>query len=383
MAKACSLLSRFRGCLAGAVIGDCFGADFETLWADSIEITKILVTDKRIYEAAEKQKEKGQTPEEAYSIERIWTFTDDTAMARNVAKSLIENNGLNATDMATRFSEEYFKNPYRGYGGSVTAVFKKLQETEYKDPFGPAKQQFEGQGSFGNGGAMRIAPASLFGYKNNDFHRLRDLVTNITSITHSHYQAIQGAVLQACAIDLALRVEGHVDTDNFLDNLTKQMKTMEIETERITRENNETKAKDHGEANTASEHPYCDKLETIRKFLKQDVPPTADEINEELGTEISALESVPAAIFAFLYSTKEIPDLENRNLFEKTVMFATSLGGDSDTIATMAGAIAGACYGEDQLPEHWMLGCEGVKDALEYADQLYKLSQLPNTDSIE
>lgn len=36
------LLSRFQGCLAGAVIGDCIGAVFEGFWADSIAIEKIL-----------------------------------------------------------------------------------------------------------------------------------------------------------------------------------------------------------------------------------------------------------------------------------------------------------------------------------------------------
>ncbi|XP_033756833.1 ADP-ribose glycohydrolase ARH3-like isoform X2 [Pecten maximus] len=383
MAQACSLLSRFRGCLAGAVIGDCVGSVFEGLWADSIELTKILKEDQKIFEAAEKRKETNQNAEKEVSDEKLWTYTDDTAMARSVAKSLIENNGFNANDMASRFSQEYFENPWRGYGRSVTTVFQKLQETECKDPFGPAEEQFEGNGSYGNGGAMRIAPAGLFGYKDNDYHKLRDLTKKTTSITHSHYQAIQGAILQAYAVDLALRVQGHVDSDKFLDDLIKQMKIMEKETETLTRKTNETLAKDRGEESNASEHPYCDKLEKIRKFLKQAVPPTSDEINEELGTEISALESVPAAIFSFLYSTKEIPHLENRNLFEKTVMYAISLGGDSDTIATMAAAIAGACYGEEQLPDHWKQCCEGVDDALEYAEQLYKISQLPDNDSPE
>ncbi|XP_021348627.1 poly(ADP-ribose) glycohydrolase ARH3-like isoform X2 [Mizuhopecten yessoensis] len=379
MAQARSLLSRYRGCLAGAVIGDCVGAVFEGAWADSIAIVKIIKEDEKIREA-EKRKRENENPDGEVSNGEIWTFTDDTAMARSVAKSLIKHNGFNARDMARRFSEEYFNERFRGYGGSVTVVFQKLQETEYENPFEPAKKQFEGQGSYGNGGAMRIAPAGLFGYKDNDFHRLRDLAKDITNITHSHYQAIQGAVLQAYAVDLALRVEGHLDADEFLNDLIKQMKLMEKETERFTKMTNEKVARDRGEErSSASEHPYCDKLEKIKTFLKQEAPPSPEEIDEELGTDVSALESVPAAIFAFLYATKDIPYLENRNLFEKTVMYAISLGGDTDTIATMAAAIAGACYGEEQLPEHWKLCCEGVDDALEDAEQLYNLSQSSNT----
>lgn len=52
-------------------------------------------------------------------------------------------------------------------------MFAKLRESKYEDPFGPAKAQFNGAGSYGNGGAMRIAPAGVFGYSMNDTQRLR------------------------------------------------------------------------------------------------------------------------------------------------------------------------------------------------------------------
>lgn len=67
-----------------------------------------------------------------------------------------------------RFAKEYFARPDRGYGSNIPAVFHELKETKYKDPFGPASRQFNGSGSYGNGGAMRIAPAALFGLKLND-----------------------------------------------------------------------------------------------------------------------------------------------------------------------------------------------------------------------
>ncbi len=54
-------------------------------------------------------------------------------------------------------------------------------------------------------------------------------------------------------------------------------------------------------------------------------------------------------------------------------MYAISLGGDTDTIATMAGAIAGAHYGVESIPKHWMKTCEGVDDALKFAEDLYAM----------
>ena len=46
-------------------------------------------------------------------------------------------------------------------------VFRKLKAQNYSDPFGPASEQFDGTGSYGNGGAMRIAPAAVYSYNSS------------------------------------------------------------------------------------------------------------------------------------------------------------------------------------------------------------------------
>ena len=67
----------------------------------------------------------------------------------------------------SRFTEEFFANPQRGYGASVFVVFNKLQNSGYTDVFTPAREQFNGAGSYGNGAAMRTSPAALLGYKDD------------------------------------------------------------------------------------------------------------------------------------------------------------------------------------------------------------------------
>ena len=63
-----------------------------------------------------------------------------------------------------RFATDYFNQKMnRGYGTHVRMVFHKLKESNYKDVFKPAKEQFNGTGSYGNGAAMRVAPIALFG----------------------------------------------------------------------------------------------------------------------------------------------------------------------------------------------------------------------------
>jgi ADP-ribosylglycohydrolase len=66
-----------------------------------------------------------------------------------------------------------------------------------------------------------------------------------------------------------------------------------------------------------------------------------DLIYRLVGTGLATQESVPAA-FAALAATPDDPWL--------TARFAASLGGDCDTIAAMAGAVAGACHGETAFP---------------------------------
>ena len=61
-----------------------------------------------------------------------------------------------------RFGSEYKAQPWRGYGGNVVTVLESLQDEDIEDVFKPASLQFDGSGSFGNGGAMRIAPVPLF-----------------------------------------------------------------------------------------------------------------------------------------------------------------------------------------------------------------------------
>jgi len=64
-----------------------------------------------------------------------------------------------------RFVKEFFLEPNRGYGGNVISVFESLRRENYEYPYGPAERQFDGKGSYGNGGAMRISPGALFTIK--------------------------------------------------------------------------------------------------------------------------------------------------------------------------------------------------------------------------
>ena len=77
---------------------------------------------------------------------------------------------------------------------------------------------------------------------------------------------------------------------------------------------------------------------------------------------LRAIESVPAAIGAFLLTT----------CFKDAVALAVNLGGDTDTIGAMAGAIAGAYYGYGQIPEAWVSRLENRAKGRDYVIRCVK-----------
>ena len=159
---------------------------------------------------------------------------------------------------------------------------------------------------------------------------------------------------------------------------------------------------------------YRRKLEHVRLLLKRQPAPSADRVIDVLGNArppsatpttfelletvlfffcyrwraghfVTAYGSVPTAIYSFLRSVKDLQDeagadaaasggggLARESAFQRAVRTAISLGGDTDTIASMTGAIAGAFYGDREVAPALLNHCEGVQQALHLADALYE-----------
>ena len=95
--------------------------------------------------------------------------------------------------------------------------------------------------------------------------------------------------------------------------------------------------------------------------------------SSSVGNEISAHKSVPAAIYSFLRCRTPVEGISSSNALERTILYAISLDGDTDTIASMAGAIAGAFYGVEPISADWRTMCEGTDVAIRQADAIYDI----------
>lgn len=139
--------------------------------------------------------------------------------------------------------------------------------------------------SYGNGSAMRVSPVGFYAQTLNE---AMELAKRSAEVTHNHPDGIEGAQAIASAIFLARA----------------------------------GKTKD-------------DIREFIMHWFLYDLDRTIDEIRSNYKFDATCQGSVSEAIIAFLESTD----------FESAIRLAISIGGDSDTIACMAGGIAAAYYG--------------------------------------
>ncbi|RZT77616.1 ADP-ribosylglycohydrolase [Micromonospora violae] len=134
-----------------------------------------------------------------------WEWTDDTEMACSVLAELAESGGIDPDRLALSFAERCA--PRRGYGAGAMLILGLIR-TGTPWPLAAASA-FDGQGSCGNGAAMRVGP--LGAYFADSTARAAAQARASAEVTHAHPEGIAGAVAVAVAAALAARarLDGH------------------------------------------------------------------------------------------------------------------------------------------------------------------------------
>ena len=166
--------------------------------------------------------------------------------------------------------------------------------------------------SWGNGAGMRVSPVGLYAKTLDEALALAALTA---SVSHNHPEGVKGA--QAIAASVFLCKEG--------------------------------KSK-------------AEIKEYIEKTFDYNLNRSIAEIRPRYEFDVSCQGSVPEAIIAFL----------DGNSFEEVIRLAISLGGDSDTIGAMAGAIAACMY---PIPDKILNRCNTIltEDLREIKDKFMEL----------
>ena len=133
-----------------------------------------------------------------------WEWTDDTLMAVSVAANLREFGAVVPDALLADFVQRF--DPVRGYGPTMGGALMRLQEGAGggRDVFAGL---FEGQGSHGNGAAMRVAPLGVY-FADADLPYVAAQAAQSAAVTHTHPEGIAGAVAVAASAAIAFRHGG-------------------------------------------------------------------------------------------------------------------------------------------------------------------------------
>ena len=254
-------------------------------------------------------------------------YTDDTQMMISVVQTLIEDGTISKEPLMQRFVDNY--HPDRGYGQGAREIINAAGFGE--DWEAKSASLFGGEGSLGNGGAMRVAPLGVFFA--SDLQKVAQQAAESSTLTHFHEIGVDGTVLLAIAAALAALSSGQpLKRIEFLKKLRTFAKTEEFQWQ--------------------IEHAM--KLEAMDSLIA-------------FGNSLEAHRSVMTSILCFAGSPDD---------FELAVSRAIGQGDDVDTLAAMTGALVGARLGFDALPNHLLDALEdnyqGKSFLLELADQLWR-----------
>ena len=179
-----------------------------------------------------------------------------------------------------------------------------------------------------NGSGMRISPLGIIhGLRKSDD---RDLISDVylTCLpTHNTTVAISAAAAIAKAI--ASCIEGVSDLDHII------LQTIQVANEASTFGSIVAGASISKRIELAKEivqKNHCEKSKTMR------------DLYDIFGGGVLAADSIPLAVSIFYLAKGNV---------KETIEIAVNLGGDCDTIGAMAGAIAGAYCGINEIPADW------------------------------
>lgn len=124
-----------------------------------------------------------------------WGYTDDTEMALAIVDTLRSHFSIDQDVLAQRFAARYSADPSRGYGAGAQRLLREISAGA--DWRKSSRELFHGMGSFGNGGAMRVAPVGA--YFADDIEQVIQQAAASAEVTHAHYEGIAGAIAIAVA----------------------------------------------------------------------------------------------------------------------------------------------------------------------------------------
>jgi len=238
----------------------------------------------------------------------VWVYTDDTQMALSIVETLRLHKQIDQDYLAMSFAKRY--EPLRKYGASMRGLFLQILDgVQWRQA---ASGLFDGQGSFGNGAAMRVAPVGA--YFADDLSKAAEQGRLSSEITHAHSEGIAGGVAVAVATAVAWQTKGNpLKREEFLAHILPYIPEGEVKFK-------------------------TQRAQTITNFRDA-------VLQLGNGMQISAQDTVPLCLWLAG---------EYLSNYEDALWTTARAGGDIDTNCAIVGGIVGSYVGAENIPADWL-----------------------------
>ncbi len=250
-----------------------------------------------------------------------WFHTDDTEMAISIVQVLKSHGQVHQDALAKRFARRFERDPDRGYGSMTRIQMREINAgAKWRDT---AANAFGGQGSMGNGSAMRVAP--LGAYFADNLEQCAEAARASSLVTHTHSEGVAGAMAVAVAAAMASELRNSPDADR-----------VRILFEAVLQHTPESKVR-RGILLASTTPPEIPEADVARSLGN--------------GSLVTAPDTVPFCIWTAAHHLNRFVDA-----LGKTV----SVGGDCDTNAAIVGGIVALSAGREKIPVEWLKAREPI-----------------------
>lgn len=311
--------SRAYGALAGLALGDALGMPTQAMSPQQIQTVYGHVTG-----LVDGDKTQPYAPGMAAG-----SVTDDTEQALLIASLLLKGHGSGLNLDASEFSHALLawedsmieRGSLDLLGPSTKAALERVRAGE--DPL-----RVGGEGTT-NGAAMRVTPIGIAA-STSDQQLFADAVWSSCQVTHATRQGFQSAALVAAAVSLGIDA-GAADVTDLLWKAVAFVRSL---------------------PERGAWSPDPDVVAATHRALKLAAQPASSSLEwlaEQIGTSVASAQAIPMA-FALLA----------RDPSPRALLEAANLGGDTDTIGAIAGAILGANLGVEVFDAYGLAQVEQV-----------------------
>ena len=281
------------------------------------------------------------------------TWTDDSSMALAALDSIIEKKGIDPEDIMRNFLKWYYEGKYTPFGKAFDQGYTCSRAILNFNVLGDYTScGCRGERSNGNGALMRILPICIYyiekqeGSSNSNDNNNSDLEAvegiHVTSgLTHHHLRSQMACGLYYFMAKEIVKAKRQSSDHGKVALITCLQAGLDAgikfygEYSQYSQEEDQTIRK-RKQKNILTQMAYYERLFHLDKYKK--VP------ERYIRSTGYVVDSIEAAVWSLITT----------DTFEDCLLKAVNLGDDTDTVAAIAGGLAGLYYGYDNIPDQWL-----------------------------